>query len=149
MKEESDGNQIIKYISIKINQEGLRIDVNPNLPIKANLQNVYYDKGVILEGQLNSNIDLFGHERVQANLCLVSNDNKINQEYPLETHLSQYRVKLRDEDIALLKDSSIDTWKLFIKVYINDQEVANESITNQNKKIRKFGRLYSRETFGG
>ena len=135
MKEESDGNQIIKYISIKINQEGLRIDVNPNLPIKANLQNVYYDKGVILEGKLNSNIDLFGHERVQVNLCLVSNDNKINQEYPLETHLSQYRVKLRDEDIALLKDSSIDAWKLFIKVYINDQEVANETITNQNKKI--------------
>ncbi|WP_455540004.1 CDP-glycerol glycerophosphotransferase family protein [Terrisporobacter sp.] len=121
-------------VSIFVDKANL-VKVSITSPMRPSLEKVYYDKGVVLEGKLNLNKEISAGEKVEAKLCLISKDNKISNEYPMETDLNEYKVKLEDEDISFLKDSSISRWNLSVKIYMNNEEIINGAIIKENEEI--------------
>lgn len=129
-------NQLLKVVSlIPDENNNLLLKFSLNMSIKPVVTSIENQDGLIIKGQINSNLNIFHNTRIKSFVKFVSGDGKFSDKYEISIEQGKFCIEISKDKILDLKDSYQGKWKISIQVMNHDELLCESTMSNKKKRV--------------
>lgn len=142
---ENDKN--IKYLTIVIDKmKRLRFNIGLDIRIKPIIENVTYGKGLIINGKINANLNVFNESCIECLAKLTSADGKYIEIFKADVNNNDFFIKIPEDCILDMKNSFSGKWDITLEIVKCEEVLSKANIISEKKKNSKSKKIVYKES---
>ena len=145
IKLENDKN--IKYLTLAIDKmKRLRFNIGLDIKIKPTVQNVVNENGLVINGKVNANLNIFNDNCIEFLAKFTSADGKYVEAFKVDVKNNDFFIKIPKDCILDMKNSFSGKWNITLEIVRCGEVLSKANIISKKKKNSKAKNILYKES---